>query len=110
MDSCVGGGDVRICFDFDEHGRIDQSPDFHHGGRGADRAKHIAVRTPDFETKAARLAEIDACFDIPHFAKYTGVLVLLDAVSVDELSELVEESWLTVAPKRAAKAWLAERA
>jgi hypothetical protein len=65
----------------------------------------IAVRTPDMETKAARIAEIGACFDIPHFAKYTAVLVLLDDVEVDDLHELIEDSWATVAPKRAVKEW-----
>lgn len=65
----------------------------------------VAVRVPDFETKAQRIAEIEACFDIPHFAKFTGVLVLLDAVDVDDLHELVEDAWLTVAPKRAVKEW-----
>jgi hypothetical protein len=70
----------------------------------------IAVRTPDFETKAQRIAEIPACFDIPHFARYTGVLVLLDDIDLDDLQELIEESWTTVAPRRAVKAWLEERA
>ena len=70
----------------------------------------IAVRTPDLETKAQRIAEIRACFDIPHFARYTGVLVLLDEIDVDDLRELVEESWLAVAPRRAVTAWLEERA
>ena len=69
----------------------------------------IAVRTPDMETKRARIEELEACFDIPHFAKYTGVLVLLEDVAVDDLQELIEESWLAVAPKRAAKEWLAAR-
>jgi len=78
-------------------------------GDAAPTKESIAVRTPDFETKAQRIAEIDACFDIPHFERYTGVLVILEDVSVDDLQELVEESWLTVAPKRAAKAWLAQR-
>lgn len=64
---------------------------------------------PDFETKAQRIAEIDACFDIPHFATYTGVLRRLEDVDVADLQELIEESWLVVAPKRAAKAWLAAR-
>ena len=78
-------------------------------GDAAPTGESIAVRVPDMETKAARLAEFDACFDIPHFARFTGVLVLLDAVDVDDLRELVEDSWLTVAPKRAAARWRSER-
>lgn len=76
-------------------------------GDSAPTGESIAVRTPSFETKAARLAEIAACFDIPHFAKYTGLLVLLDDVDVDDLRELIEDSWESVAPKRAVKEWRA---
>ena len=78
-------------------------------GDAAPTGEIVAVRTPDFETKAARIAEIPACFDIPHFAKFTGLLVLLEEIPVDDLRELIEESWLSVAPKRAAKEWLALR-
>ena len=77
-------------------------------GDAAPQGEIIAVRVPDMETKAARLAEIDACFDIPHFARFTGVLVLLDEVDLDDLTELIEESWLTVAPAKARKEWLAD--
>jgi hypothetical protein len=78
-------------------------------GDAAPTGESIALRVPDMDTKQARIAEIEACFDIPHFAKYSGVLVLLDDVDVDDLRELVEESWLAVAPKRVAKEWLASR-
>lgn len=78
-------------------------------GDAAPTGESIAVRVPDMETKQQRIAEIPACFDIPHFAKYTGLLVLLDEVDVEDLEELVQESWLAVAPKRAAKAWLEQR-
>jgi hypothetical protein len=69
----------------------------------------IAVRTPDLDAKAARLEQMPACFDIPHFARFSGVLVRLDEVDVDDLQELIEESWETVAPRRAVKEWLAAR-
>jgi len=78
-------------------------------GDAAPTGESIAVRVADMETKQQRIAEIEACFDIPHFARYTAVLVLLDEVDVADLEELVHESWLSVAPKRAVKAWLAER-
>ncbi len=78
-------------------------------GDAAPTKESIAVRVPDFETKAQRIAEIGACFDIPHFERYTGVLVILEDVDVDDLQELIEDSWLVVAPKRAAKEWPASR-
>jgi hypothetical protein len=78
-------------------------------GDSAPTKESIAVRAPSFEAKAQRIAEIAACFDIPHFEKYTGLLVILDEIAVDDLEELIEESWLMVAPKRAAKEWLASR-
>ena len=77
------------------------------GGSGPE-GEIIAVRVADAETKAERLAELDACFDIPHFARFTGVLVLLTQVDVDDLRELIEESWLAVAPAKARKEWLAD--
>jgi hypothetical protein len=78
-------------------------------GDAAPTGESIAVRVPDMDTKQQRLAEIDACFDIPHFATFTGVLVLLDEIDVVDLEELVHGSWLAVAPKRAARAWADER-
>ena len=77
-------------------------------GDAAPTGESLAVRVPDMETKAQRLAEIDACFDIPHFSRFTGVLVLLDPIDVDDLAELIEESWLAVAPAKARKEWLAD--
>jgi hypothetical protein len=79
-------------------------------GDAAPTGESIAVRVPDLETKALRLAEIPACFDIPHFARFSGLLVLLDEVDVADLAELIEESWVCVAPKRAVTEWLARRA
>lgn len=78
-------------------------------GDAAPVGETIALRVPDMETKAARLAEIPAVVDIPHFARYSYVLVLLDQIDVEDLTELIEESWVSVAPKRAVKEWLAER-
>ena len=78
-------------------------------GDAAPTGESVAVRVPDMETKQARIAEIDACFDIPHFATFTGVLVLLDDIDVDDLHELIEDSWLVVAPKRAVTVWRAQR-
>lgn len=79
-------------------------------GDAAPAGELVAVRTPDLETKAERIASMPACFDIPHFARFSGLLVRLDDVDVDDLRELVEDSWLAVAPARARRDWLAEHA
>lgn len=78
-------------------------------GDAAPAGEIVAVRVPDMDVKRARIDELDAAFDIPHFEKYAAVLVRLDEIDVDDLRELIEESWLAVAPKRAAKEWLAAR-
>jgi hypothetical protein len=77
-------------------------------GDAAPSGESIAVRVADMDAKRARLAEFDACFDIPHFAAYTAVLIRLDEIDAGDLRELVEEAWLAVAPARVAKQWLAE--
>ena len=51
-------------------------------------------------------------FTTPHWNGYSAVLVRIPSLAQldrDELRDLVEEAWLTRAPKRLAKAWLAER-
>lgn len=45
-------------------------------------------------------AEPEKFFITPHYAGYPGMLVRLAAVDVDELTELVTESWRLCAPKR----------
>ena len=51
-------------------------------------------------------------FTTPHWNGYSAVLMRIPSLAQldrDELRDLVEEAWLTRAPKRLAKAWLAER-
>ncbi|HMJ77541.1 MAG TPA: MmcQ/YjbR family DNA-binding protein [Iamia sp.] len=45
-------------------------------------------------------------FTTPHYDGYPTVLVRLEEVAVDELTELITDSWLTKAPKRVLKAYL----
>ena len=50
-------------------------------------------------------------FTTPHWNGYKAVLMRipeLGGLDREELRELVVEAWLSRAPKRAAKAWLAE--
>lgn len=45
-------------------------------------------------------------FTTPHYDGYPTVLVRLDEVDVDELTELITDSWLNKAPKRVLKGYL----
>lgn len=57
--------------------------------------------------KEALLAdESGVYFTTPHFDGYAAVLVPLDEIGLDDLTELIVEAWLARAPKRLAKAYL----
>lgn len=78
-------------------------------GDAAPRGEILGVRVADLDVKEQVLAETsDAVFTIPHFDGYAAVLVVLDEVPVEELEELVTESWLARAPKRVLAAYLAQ--
>ncbi|CAN5794526.1 MmcQ/YjbR family DNA-binding protein [soil metagenome] len=65
------------------------------------------ARVPDVGVKEALLSDGDVYFTTPHFDGYPAILVQLDNVSIEELEELVTEAWLTQAPKRFSREWLA---
>ncbi len=70
----------------------------------------LGVRVGSLEEKDALLAaEPDVLFTIPHFDGYPAVLVRLDEIDRDRLAEILDDAWLTRAPARVAKQWLAER-
>ena len=65
----------------------------------------LGVRVAGEGEKAELLAaEPDVCFTIPHFDGYAAVLVRLDDVAVDLLTELVTDAWRARAPQRTRKA------
>ncbi|GAA2725469.1 MmcQ/YjbR family DNA-binding protein [Cellulomonas aerilata] len=69
----------------------------------------MAIHVADLGVKEALLgAEPDVYFTTPHFDGYAAVLARLDALGTDELREVVVDSWLCRAPRRLARAWLAE--
>ena len=79
-------------------------------GESAPVGEILGVRVADLDVKEQVLAETsDAVFSIPHFDGYAAVLVLLDEVELDELEELITESWCTRAPKRVLAAYLASQ-
>jgi hypothetical protein len=70
----------------------------------------LGAHVPDLGAKEALLAaEPDVYFTTPHFDGYAAVLVRLDRIDPAELEELVVEAWLTKAPRRVAKEFLASR-
>lgn len=70
----------------------------------------IGVRMDDLEDTSAVLASgTPGVFTIPHFDGFAAVLVQLDVVSSDDLSELLVDGWLACAPIAAREAFLADR-
>jgi hypothetical protein len=80
----------------------------------ADRAPKgpiLAARVEDLDVKEALLQDDpNTFFTTPHFDNYAAILIRLDRISVDELSELIVEAWLCRAPKRLAKKYLENEA
>jgi hypothetical protein len=74
----------------------------------------LMLRVEDLDVKELILADDRGIFfTTRHFAGYPAVLIRipdLARLDRDELEDLVVEAWLTRAPKRVAKAWLAEHA
>jgi hypothetical protein len=66
----------------------------------------LVVFVSDLGEKEALLAsDADVFFTTPHYDGYPIVLVDLAAVDVDELTELIIESWRLKAPKRVLAAY-----
>ena len=76
-------------------------------GAAAPDGPILGARVPDVGAKEALLADDpEVYFTTPHFDGYPAILVRLEAISLDELEELLVEAWLVQAPKRVAKAYL----
>lgn len=74
----------------------------------------LMFRVADLDVKELLLSDTRGIyFTTPHFDGYAAVLVRIQDLARldrDELHDLIAEAWLTRAPKRIAKAWLAEQA
>lgn len=79
--------------------------------------KAAGVPVPDGEIAGARVeselakselidAEGEVFFTVPHFDGYPVILIRLEAIAVDELSEVITDAWLLRAPKRLARTFL----
>ncbi|SBT42260.1 MmcQ/YjbR family DNA-binding protein [Micromonospora narathiwatensis] len=74
-------------------------------GDAAPNGPILGVRVPDLGAKEALLADDpEVYFTVPHLDGYPAVLVRLDRIGIDELTELVTEAWYARAPKRLAAA------
>ena len=64
----------------------------------------LVVFTDGLDEKEALLASDPATFfTTPHYDGHPSVLVHLDAVDVEELTELITDSWLAKAPPKVRK-------
>jgi hypothetical protein len=74
----------------------------------------LAFRVQNLDVKELILADDRGVFfTTPHWNGYPAVLMRipdLARIDRDELQDMLVEAWLTRAPKRVAKAWLAENA
>lgn len=69
----------------------------------------IGVHTDGLDSKDALIESYpDVFFTIPHFDGYPAVLVKLESIERDHLTEVVTDAWLDRVPKGVASLWLAE--
>jgi hypothetical protein len=62
----------------------------------------LAVRVGSQDEKAMLIAaEPNKFFTEPHYSNFPAVLIRLDAVSTDELAELIADAWKCQAPRSA---------
>lgn len=79
-------------------------------GDDAPDGEILGVRIADLDEKDTLIAaEPEVFFTIPHFDGFPAVLVRLEAIEVEELTELVTDAWLDRAPKKLRAAFLAEQ-
>jgi hypothetical protein len=69
----------------------------------------LGARVEHLGAKEALLADDSGVFfTTPHFDGYPAILVQLDQITVEDLTEVIVEAWLARAPKRLAKAYVDE--
>jgi hypothetical protein len=67
----------------------------------------LGVRVENEMAKEALIAnDPDVFFTTPHFDGYPAILIQLENISVEDLTEVVVEAWIARAPKRLAKDYL----
>jgi hypothetical protein len=70
----------------------------------------LGARVEHVGAKEALLADDPSVyFTTPHFDGYPAILVRLDEIGLEDLHELIVESWLVRAPRRLAETYLDTR-
>jgi hypothetical protein len=78
-------------------------------GDGAPDGPILGARVENLMAKDAMLAgDPDVYFTTPHFDGYPAVLVKLDNITDEELTEVIVEAWLNRAPPKLAQKYLDE--
>jgi len=76
-------------------------------GEDAPAGPILGARVEHLVAKDALLADDpDVFFTTPHFDGYAAVLVQLDRISLEELTEVIVEAWLVRAPQRLAEQYI----
>jgi hypothetical protein len=66
----------------------------------------LGARVEHLGAKEALLADASGVFfTTPHFDGYPAILVRLDDIAIEDLTEVIVEAWLARAPKRLADAY-----
>jgi hypothetical protein len=79
-------------------------------GDAAPAGPILGARVEHLGAKEALLADDPGVyFTTPHFDGYPAVLVRLERIAIDELTELIVEAWLARAPPRLVKQYLEDR-
>jgi len=67
----------------------------------------LGARVENEMAKEALVAnDPDVFFTTPHFNGYPAILIQLDNISVEDLTEVIVEAWLAKAPQRLVKEYL----
>jgi hypothetical protein len=69
----------------------------------------LGARVEHLGAKEALLADDSGVFfTTPHFDGYPAILVALERIALEDLTEVIVEAWLARAPKRLAQAYVDE--
>ena len=84
-----------------------RKPDLLALGEDAPHGPILGARVEHLIAKEALLADDpDVYFTTPHFEGYAAILVQLERIGLEDLTEVIVEAWLARAPTKLAEAYL----